>query len=371
MKILYLADGAATHTRRWLNWFSSKGHDVELATFNKNILTGYNRVSCHVLWRSHSNSILERFIKAPIIYLKLLFIIFRFKPDVIHSHSAGAYAWITLFIPKIPIVITPWGVDLLEDVYNSYFNYFFTRASLKNADYVTTDGRHFIKLLNGLGVHKKKISVVYFGVDTHYFSPAKNKLKNKSSTKLKIISTRTLYPVHDVLTLINAVSRVYRSNKNFEVLIIGDGSEKPHLENKCIREGLEKICHFYGNVDHSVMLNLLRQSDIYVSTSPLDAGIAASTAEAMSVGLPIIHTNFGDNNFWTPNKIGGLLFTPGSDKELAKNILELLKNKKLRDKLSKFSRDKIIKNYNIDIEMKKVEKIYSSLAVNLNSEFHP
>ena len=40
------------------------------------------------------------------------------------------------------------------------------------------------------------------------------------------------------------------------------------------------------------------ESDIYVSTSLSDGGLAASTAEAMACELPVIITNFGVNSKW-------------------------------------------------------------------------
>jgi glycosyltransferase involved in cell wall biosynthesis len=58
---------------------------------------------------------------------------------------------------------------------------------------------------------------------------------------------------------------------------------------------VDDFVQFLGRIPHEAMPDLLTQADIYVSTSLSDAGISASTAEAMACGLPVIVTDTGEN----------------------------------------------------------------------------
>ena len=48
-----------------------------------------------------------------------------------------------------PYVATPWGTDLLLDINKSKLNYLLTKLSLVRASLITTDGKHFINILEG------------------------------------------------------------------------------------------------------------------------------------------------------------------------------------------------------------------------------
>jgi glycosyltransferase involved in cell wall biosynthesis len=98
--------------------------------------------------------------------------------------------------------------------------------------------------------------------------------------------------------------------------------------------------------------------DIYVSTSPTDGGIAASVAEAMSAAVPVIITNFGDNVAWLKNETAGYLFEPGDEVQLARLIIKLSGNPKLRKTMGSIGRGIILVDNNSLLEIKKVISLY-------------
>jgi glycosyltransferase involved in cell wall biosynthesis len=106
------------------------------------------------------------------------------------------------------------------------------------------------------------------------------------------------------------------------------------------------------------MASLLRSADLYVSTSPLDAGLAASTSEAMASGLPIIHPNTADNQFWSDNT-SGRLFEVGNVHSLSSAIIELLECSYEWKEMGKRNRTRIVNDNNID-----------SILQNMNVGYH-
>jgi glycosyltransferase involved in cell wall biosynthesis len=141
-------------------------------------------------------------------------------------------------------------------------------------------------------------------------------------------------------------------------LIVGEGTEKQMLTERCLELGIGQCVEFVGGVKESEMASLLRSADLYVSTSPLDAGLAASTSEAMASGLPIIHPNTADNQFWSDNT-SGRLFEVGNVHSLSSAIIELLECSYEWKEMGKRNRTRIVNDNNID-----------SILQNMNVGYH-
>ena len=365
LKLLILSDTAAPHTRRWANWFHEQGNEVSVVSLNPINCDGYAGPTIFHVWNTPSrNNFFIRTIKLIVVYLRLMRIVNRTQPDVIHAHSTGAYAWLA-FLTRRPYVVTPWGTDLLIDAENSRLNWLVTVHVLKRACLVTTDGEHFVTILERMGIPKSRILKHMFGTDTRGFSPRdKNKTRTKLGfpDKVTIISARTLYPVHDVQTFIEALPEVFSIFDNIQVLVVGDGSEREKLKSSVLKYKLEDNVFFMGMLTEPQLQMALAASDIYVSTSLMDAGLAGGTAEAMATSLPVIHTDYGDNNFWTREGEGGYLFPVGDSKLLSILIIALLEDAELRKKMGVTNRGRILSDNNIDIEMSKIEDAYTKVV---------
>jgi len=361
MRLLFLADSASPHTRRWVNWFASNSHEVHLVSFNSKSEHGFSNVKIHYVWdREIPISALKRWRRSILIMLRLRKLVKKLKPDVIHSHSLGAYSWSIMFLRFKPRVITPWGTDLLIDFEQSKINAFLSRKSLRSAELVTTDAFYFSEILLNLGVKQERIKRIPFGTDCSLFQPSSKSLRNEV---IRIVSTRTLNPVHQVNDLISAIPMVLKKRNDVHFVIVGGGSELNLFKNQIQSLGLEEKVSFTGMLTEIELVQVLRESDIYVSTSPYDAGLAASTAEAMACGLPVIHTNTGDNFNWI-SESGGYLYTPGNVEDLTNSILALLEIPQKWLRMGEVNRIKIIENNNLSVCMIAMESEYLRLMRN-------
>ena len=98
--------------------------------------------------------------------------------------------------------------------------------------------------------------------------------------------------------------------------------------------------------------------DVYVSTSLSDAGIAASTAEAMACEVPVVITNSGENDKWVKDRENGFLIPISDPEQLAKQIMELFRDQTLASKVGKKGRKFIINENDILNEMNKMNIEY-------------
>jgi glycosyltransferase involved in cell wall biosynthesis len=368
MKICYLADARAEHTRRWTRYFALKGHCVDLITWNQNILDGYEPVHLHVVNKSKVLcGILSRISNLPSILIEVKKIIRQTRPDLIHAHSSEAYAWLAMLTGFHPYVVTPWGTDILIDIKKSRWNRLVSTMALRHADLITCDAYHLKDELIRLGVGESKIRLVMFGTDIARFSPKKGEhteLRNQYELGHSqiVISTRTLTPVHDVETLVRSIPIIKQAVPRVTFVIIGDGSERRSLEALVNSIGVRDAVRFIGYLGESEMARWLCVADVYVSTSLYDAGLSASTAEAMACGIPVVITDNGDNGRWVSEGNGGFLIPNGASEVLADRIALLLKDNEMRKRFGHFNRQVIQEHNNYAMEMDRMETIYQELS---------
>ena len=72
-------------------------------------------------------------------------------------------------------------------------------------------------------------------------------------------------------------------------------------------------------------INILNENHIYISMARSDAGIASSTAEAMSTGMVCCVSDVAENNLWIKDKNNGFLIEDDNHNELANQIEEIYK----------------------------------------------
>ena len=165
-----------------------------------------------------------------------------------------------------------------------------------------------------------RLEQINFGTDTNVFYNY-----NLNKNNVRIVSLRNLETLYDIGTLIKASSILYKKYKmkNFTVDIFGQGSQQKNLSNQINKQGLNEIINLKGRYDYKDLPKLLNYYDIYVSTSTSDAGLAASTSEAMACELLVVTADNSENKLWMDDKCG-FLFTTSNANDLADKINEIV-----------------------------------------------
>jgi glycosyltransferase involved in cell wall biosynthesis len=372
MKILFVGPGSSIHMLRWIDRAESIGVDTVFYP------------SDGVIPGSKIRAITKpefgiRFTGKPL--FNLLFEV-RFlrklikaeKPDIVHLHwlfSPTAFA--LSFIRRQKIVATPWGSDILYTNEKNEWNIrqkliykYSLKILIKNINYFTCDADHLKNRLIELGAREENIDIIYFGTNSEIFTPLKKSVAfrekwNFKSDSVSIISNRNFYPVYDVATLVNAFKIVLDQHPNTYLILGGSGSELDNLQKLVAKLDLETKVIFLGKLTDNELQVSVASSDIYVSTSTSDGGIASSVAEAMSSELPVIITEFGENTKWLDGNRNGYSFEIGNVKQLADRIIALVKHPDIRQKMGIAGRQKVVKELNPVNETLKLKKVYMKL----------
>jgi glycosyltransferase involved in cell wall biosynthesis len=280
-------------------------------------------------------------------------------------HSAGRHGVLGALTKFHPCVVTAWGSEVLIAAKSRLMKPL-VKWVFRRADLITCDAEHMRQAMIQLGIDREKIWIIYFGTDVEKFQPRPRgeepRLALGASGAPMVISIRSLEPIYDVGTLIRAIPLVLRSIPSAVFVIGGEGSEKEDLVRLAEELGIMAQVRFVGQLPNEQLPEYLNAADLYVSTSLSDAGLAASTAEAMACGLPVIVTDSAENKLWVREGEGGLVIPVKDPQILAQKMIDLLENPSMGKQWGDFNRRVIQERNNYYLEMGKMEKLYESLA---------
>jgi len=299
--------------------------------------------------------------------LEIIRLIKKIRPDIIHAHYIGHFGILAGLYGRLsgfkPIVLTAWGSDILIDTRG--LKKWLVKYALKKADLITCDAEHMIEKMVSLGTDPKKITLNYFGTDIRKFKPGQRSEKLKEKLGILgspvVISLRNLTPIYDVESLIKAIPLVLKEVSETKFVIAGKGSQEAELNQLAKSLRVSDSIRFVGFIANDELPKYLTSSDVYVSTSLSDAGLAASTNEAMACELPVVITDFGDNRKWVEDGVNGFIVPLKDPKTLAEKIIYLLKNPDVGKEFGMRNRKIIEESYNYYKEMEKMENIYIEL----------
>ncbi len=389
MILCYLAYGGSPHTQKWVKYFADKGHEIHLISHSRldsgdlpNIkvhgvkelqnIHAANRLKAVIQFaekiRFHRMGTIVQGFRELFTALKILRIICRVKPDVLHAHFVTTWGFWGALCGFHPYVLTAWGSDILRRPKESKLLRWRANFALTRADQITCDAEHMVENLVEHGAVRAKVRLINFGVDIQQFHPDQRDEKFREKLGIEpdapiIISLRSLYPHYDVESLVNAVPRVLRNTPNAKFIIAGNGEQRSALQELASSLGVYESIKFPGWIPNHELPRYLASADIYVSTSLTDGGIAASTAEAMACELPVVITDFGDNQKWVKDGEGGFIVPLKNPDALADRMVYLLKHENVRKRFGKINRKTIEERNNLQAEMEKMERIYEELKL--------
>lgn len=164
--------------------------------------------------------------------------------------------------------------------------------------------------------------------------------------QFNIISVGRLNKQKGYDRLIEVHRELLKEGLDHHVYIIGEGSDREHLEGKIQEYGLEKSFYLLGfkKNPYKYMYN----SDLFVCSSR-DEAFSTVLSESMIIGTPILTTNCSGTKELLGNNEYGIIVS-NDCKGLAEGLRKILKNpeklqiykEKSREKIKFFELDKII-----------------------------
>jgi glycosyltransferase involved in cell wall biosynthesis len=373
LTILFLGNIESPHTAKWVQYFADNGHNVHLVSYNPSSGVVYDVRNAKVYLIEKKIPIntwpFNTLVNFPFTLGKIRKLAKKIKPDIIHAHYITSYGHLGALVGIKPFVATAWGSDILITPKEHWLAKKIVQYVLKKAGCITCDAQHMKKAMISLGASEPKIEIINFGIDTKKFSPGEKNIEFKKSLGFSendkiVISLRSLEEVYNIETFINSVPLIIKEIPEAKFIIVGRGAKEQELKKMAGSVCLKGSVKFVGRIPNDELPEYLRISDVYVSTSLSDGGIAASTAEAMACAIPAVITDSAENKQWIKDSENGFLIPIKNPEALAEKVLLLLKNNELCRKIGENGRVTICQRNDYYKEMSKMENIYLNLTKN-------
>ena len=302
---------------------------------------------------------------------ELLNAILNAKLDILHVHSFGfLYHDLIVLLKKITsktkIINTPHGPFMALPHYNILARIFRFKIRLiekffnKNYDAVIQVNPYQYKWLIKSGINKNKIYFIPNGITKNAFKKVNtknfiNKYKLKNKFIISYLGRIQNYKGLD--QIINILPYFY---ENIIFLVMGkDAGDLLRLKKLTNKLNINNRIIFTGEISNDDVFAALKISKIFIMPSQWEA-FGISILQAMAQGNAIISTKTEGGKFLIKDRENGFLFNYDNLDELREKLDLLIKNNKLRNKISK-NNIKKAKKFLWDNIVKDLEKLYISL----------
>ncbi|MBU0548066.1 MAG: glycosyltransferase family 4 protein [Candidatus Omnitrophica bacterium] len=205
----------------------------------------------------------------------------------------------------------------------------------------------------------EKISVINNGIDLQNFGDfsARKKLREDLGigNVLLVGIVARLSDVKGHTYLFQAMQAVIKSFPSVKLLVVGEGKMKGVLVKQADDLGIKDNVLFLPQVRGAK--NVLAAMDVFVMPS-LQEGLGLALMEAMAQGLAVVGSAVGGIKTLIKDKYNGLLVEPADQAALAKAIMQLFSDERMRDNLGANARKFIADNFSKEKMIQDTEGVY-------------
>lgn len=258
---------------------------------------------------------------------------FRKKIDCILEGINGI-PWFTIFYSRKPRALLlhhvhqkvffyqlPWYVAIFASLAEKSLILFYRWTT------VLTVSPQMVNELVRFGLLRKNINLVYNGIDEGF------KVLNKQKTPL-LVSVGRVRAYKRLDLLINAFEKVLVEIPTSKLIIIGAGDDLENIRELVKEKNLEASINLTGFISDEEKKKILGESWVYCITSS-EEGWGIGVIEANASGCPTVAFSVGGLKDSVKDGSTGYLVPFGDVSLFSSKVVSLLKDAKLRSKMSK------------------------------------
>ncbi len=303
--------------------------------------------------------------------VKLMRLIGRERPEIVHTHSskAGLLGRSAARLMGCPVIVHfPHG-----HIFYGYFGRIRTWTFIL-AERLAARFTHRIFTLTELGKREhvgfkiaepEKFVTVPCGIDLAKFSsPRRSPVKVRaefgfSPSDVVVGYVGRLVPIKGCEYFLYALERIRRRRPDIKGIIVGDGPLRSELEELAKKLGLSENVVFSGVRED--IPEIMHALDLFVLTS-LNEGLGRVLLEAMACGVPVVASRVGGVAEIVLHREVGLLVPPGDTGRMVEAILEILNDKKQAELFSRKGRARA-RAFDVTRMLERTEAVYERLSV--------
>jgi len=303
---------------------------------------------------------------------KLTRILREQKPHIVHTHSgkAGILGRLAARRAGVPVIIHHIHGPSFGTFQNGFNNFIFTTAE-RHAAKVTT---HFIcsaqamtRIYLAAGIGKPGMFTrIFSGFQLEPFLEAKNDLALReklgiSANAFVIGKIARLFKLKGHDDLLAAFQKILPQIPRARLLLVGDGSLRPYLENRVREMNLTDKIIFTGLVPPNEVPRCVGIMDCLAHLSSREA-LSRALPQALAAAKPVVAYDFdGADEICLTGETGFLVRT-GDVATVAQKLLQLANDPVLCEKLGRSGSDFVRENFSVGQMVDSIYNLYLKLA---------
>jgi glycosyltransferase involved in cell wall biosynthesis len=299
----------------------------------------------------------------------------NFELDVVHLQAGSPPATVASmnYLKKVntPLVTThhldpEWDSgDLLRRILMYGYAKFYLPRVFSRSDVLIALSKFFLRS-EYLSPFTEKIRIIPNGINVDDYNIPKTNEECRDILGIPkdipvILFVGSIVERKGLDTLLHAMPIIIKRVPEILLIIVGSSTNfSDQLKKLSHRLGIERNILFVGYVDESHKLFYYKASDVFVLPSFLEA-YPLVLLEASACGLPSIVSNLEVFNAFIDENVNGLFFKVGDEAQLAKVVIQLINDKKLRTDLGHHAKDRIL-NFSWENIGGQIEEIYREIS---------
>lgn len=216
------------------------------------------------------------------------------------------------------------------------------------------------------GVPASLISVIHNGIDTEAWSPRRTVSTLQDELSLGqgfpvIGYVGRIMPEKDLETWLRAAALLAQKFPLARFVLVGEGKDNAtfnQLKQLAAELGIADRTYFPGY--RSDLLPIYAAFDIFVLSSRRE-GLPNSILEAMALGLPVVTTDVAGARELVVDGQTGYVRPQGDAQGMARAIIALAENERLRRHMSRSGRERIEREFSFVTRLERIEALYESI----------
>lgn len=295
LNLCFVGPAASVNLRRWVKWFAQQGHTCTILTVEP--VPSADRDGFHQLALGCPPP--GRKFGRLISVARLVLAVSRMQPDVVHAHYVRGFAWGLIGLSKRPLVLTPWGSDVLAEqgAFREWYSGLLTKRLLTRASLVTIHSAYMESRLRRLVPDVRSIARIGWGVDLERFRPGLDTALLRRRWKIDdeqpvIVSPRLAQPLYNHDLVIKALPMLCKVIPNVVLVIpehFVDQDYSRSLQHLAASAGVAHHVRFVGEIAYDEMPLLFNLASAVVMV-PSSDGMPNSLLETIACGaVPVLH----------------------------------------------------------------------------------
>ena len=365
-RLLFFCSADDIALRRWVDSFADRGWPVAVAAPSRAAFGPWPGVEVHeyaprlgatagrVSWRLQ-RALLGRSLRR---------IARRFRADVHHVHWLDRVAAEVADAALRPLVLTPWGSDVLRLKDKPPAHAELVGRALAQADLVTCNSAALRDACRALGAEPARLVEVQWGVDTDRFAPAAADPALRAELGLDgkrvILSNRRTAEVYNLPVIVRAFGQVAGRFEDAALLMLVDDVVRAEGWRALAGEAADRVV-VRPWVPHDRLADYYALAELYVSVPSSDS-TSVSLLEAMACGAVPIVSDLPAPREWVADGENGLVVPPGDADALAAALARALSEPHLAAARKDANRRIVIERASSRVHMDRMAAHYRRLA---------